>query len=205
MIILEVFYLLGGFELKKIDKIEDFGRIHDFLRDNIIYKFCQTTDDNMQYIEIDSIKPDKLLINKLLVNQELIFIIVHRFIECRRMLLDQDYKKISVYNIESKKGEAQIVFNYSKCNITLCSSMEDGNTLMPTDRDFLMELLNLIDNGCDPVIMSKEDQQFYLILGPGLTIKFDRKLLKYIEEFAVNCKHNKNSISKLERRIINEK
>ncbi|MBR4177948.1 MAG: hypothetical protein IKR57_01205 [Bacilli bacterium] len=187
----------------KIDYIEDMYKISEFLDNNILYKICKTTIDNISYFEVDSIKPDKLLINKNVFNQESFFKIFIRFVECRRMLLDQDYKKANYYILESTPGEAEIRFNYNKCNIKLYESITNEDLLVPTDKGFLMELLNLIDNGCDPIIMAK-DNQFYLTLGPNLTIKFDRKLLKYIEEFAVNCKHNIESINRLERKNKNE-
>lgn len=186
-----------------IDSEEKLNELDIFLGSNILYSVGTNIIDSNSYFEVKSIKPETLLIDKKILNYEIFFKIMNRFIESRNMLLDQDFKKLNCYNIKTEQGGAKIETEYCKCNLTLFTSITDDNTLVPSDRDFLMNLLSMVDNGSEPIIIAKNNEEFYLALGNNLTIKFDRKLLKYIEEFTYSCKHNQEYLIKLERKKEN--
>ena len=183
-----------------IDREEELIEVYDFLNDNIIYKIGDVVKNDTLYYEVCSIKPDKLLIDKKVLNDEVFFKIFKKYIESRKMLLDQDYRGVYNYNITTMQGGSEINIDHGKCNIKLFTSISDKNVLVPSDREFLMELLDLIDNGYSPIIMAK-DNEFYIMFGNTLTIKFNWVLLKYIEEYSVNCKYNRENSIKLERKV----
>ena len=182
-----------------IDKEEDLNKIDEFLEHNILFEISSPLETDSLYYEIKSIKIDKLRINKYLMNSDIFVKVMKKFIKSRDMLLDQDYRKISYYNINLKQGCAKIETSGYKCNITLFASTTNENVLVPTDREFLMKLLGLIDNGQEPTLIVK-DNEFYLTFGSNLTIKYDRSLLKYIEEYVVDSKYSEKFRMKLERK-----
>ena len=184
----------------KVEVKEKIEELLKFLDINAIFKISTIIKNDVPYLEIESNKNEKVLVKKELLDFDLYSKIMKKYNESRKELFDENYKKANSFNLVSKQGEVKIVFENSKCSITLFASLNDSNVLVEPDEEFLMYMLNKVDNGCEPVIMAKDNQQFYLYMGT-LTIKFDRVLLKYIEEFAVNCKYNKKSQMKRERVI----
>ncbi len=186
--------------MKLINSVEELGELDLFLESNIVNKIGTTVIDNTSYFEVDSIRGEKLLINKIVLDAEIFIKVMNSFIKSRKMLLDQDYKKVNYYCLDTEQGEAKIEIKGCKCEATLFASVSDENILVPTDNEFLSTLLGLIDNGCDPQLIAKSNDEFYLTFGPNLTIKFNRVLLKYIEDYVVNCKYNKKYMMKMERK-----
>lgn len=186
--------------MKNIESKDDLERLYKYLENNSLYKVCSIIKNDISYLEIES-NNGKILINKKVLDDNLYFRIMKNYNESRKKIFDDNYKQANNYTLVSHQGEVKIVFDYSKCSITLFASLSDSEVLVEVDEEFLMYMLNKIDNGCEPIIMSKGNDNFYLYMGSLLTIKFNRPLLKYIEEFAVNSKYNKKSVMKLEREM----
>jgi len=178
-----------------------FEKVSKFLETNIIYRIKDTKINDEEFIELDSIRQDKLLVSKNNLDFNVFMIIIDRFNNHRKMLFDQDSKKVILLELKTKQDSAEIIINSYKCNVIFCTSKDDLNILTPVDENYLMDILKVIDNGKEPMIRITESGEFVLTLGPTLTIKFDRVLLKYIEEFAVNCKFNNKNKVVLERKM----
>ena len=189
----------------KIDSEEKLAELDSFLESNILYSVGTSTNSGMSCFEAVSIENGKLLVSKTVLTSEMFFKIMNKFVESRNMLMEEKHAKYFNYNLTARQGEASISVEGNTCNIVLYSSICDENVLAPSDKEFLNNFLSLIDNGCEPVISAKSNEKFCLMFGKHLTVNFDRKLLKYIEEYAVNSKHTQEYIMRLERKKENEK
>lgn len=184
-----------------IDRVEDLELLNSFLESNLVNKIGTKIINGTSYFEVCSVNGNRVLINKIIKSSEVFVKVINNFIKSRMMLLDQDYKKVSYYTLDTEQGGAKIEINGYKCDITLFTSISDEKFLVPTDNEFLRTLFSLIDNGCDPQLIAKGNDEFYLTFGPNLTIKFNRVLLRYVEDYVVNCKYNKKQNIKLERKM----
>ena len=188
-----------------IDEKENIDQIKTFLENNTIFKIGTTTKDGVSYLEANSLNGSKILVNKVVLTSEIFFMIMNRFVQSRDEIIDQKYNKYFKYNINSEQGEANISFEGNTCKITLYTSICDSNILVPSDREFLIRVLSMIDNGSEPILSTKDGEKFTLLFGNQLTISFDKNLLKYIEEYSVCSKHTQEYNMRLERKNKNEK
>ena len=89
--------------MKIINSVEELGELDLFLESNIVNKIGTTVIGSASYFEVDSIRGEKLLINKIVLDAEIFIKVMNSFIKSRKMLLDQDYKKVNYYCLDTGK------------------------------------------------------------------------------------------------------
>ena len=67
--------------MKLINSVEELGEIDLFLESNLVNKIGTTVIDNTSYFEVDSIRGEKLLINKVVLDAEIFIKVMNSFIK----------------------------------------------------------------------------------------------------------------------------